>query len=508
MKNVLPIRFITTLLLILAFAVSNANAIEEFKITASDADRDDEFGNSVSISGDYALVGSPRNSDDGSQSGSAYVYVRNDGEWTEQIKLTASDADTGDFFGRSLSIDGDYAIISAYRNDNDGEMSGAAYIFARDGEEWTEQAKLTASDADVGDYFGLSVSISGDYAIAGAYGNDDRGENSGSAYIFVHDEGDWVEQAKITAHDTNFEDYFGCAVSISGDYAIIGAEGDSDFGISSGSAYIFVRNGDEWREQAKLNADDEREIDIFGSAVSINENYAVVGALLDDDHGENSGSAYIFVREGDEWTQQAKLEASDGYTEDYFGFSVSINGDRAIVGAYGNDYNGGDLSGSAYIFVREGDEWSEKGKILSSDIGSGDGFGYSVSIHGDYAITGSPGDSDYGGYSGSAYIYSGLDSLAVERNDKSFPLSYFLSPAYPNPFNSTTSISFELPINSDVLITLVDLNGRQVCTLADVHLAAGSHNLTWKAKDYPAGVYLCRMEAGGFVDIRKLMLVR
>jgi hypothetical protein len=508
MKNVLPIRLITTLLLILVFAVSNANAIEEFKITASDADRNDEFGNSVSISGDYALIGSPRNNDDGYQSGSAYVFLRNDGEWIEQAKLTASDADSGDHFGLSLSIDGDYAIIGAYRNDDNGELSGAAYIFARNGDEWTQQAKLTASDACAGDYFGLSVSISGDYAIAGAYGNDDRGENSGSAYIFIRDGDDWVEQAKITTHDANFEDYFGCAVSINGDYAVVGAEGDSDFGISSGSAYIFAREGGEWREQAKINADDEREVDILGSAVSINGNYAVVGASLDDDHGENSGSAYIFVKDGEDWTQQAKLNASDAGAEDYFGFSVSISGDRTIVGAYGNGYDRGEISGSAYIFLREGDEWSETGKILSSDIASGDGFGYSVSIHDEYAIAGSPGDSDDGGYSGSAYIYSGLDSLAVDSNDKSFPLSYFLSPAYPNPFNSTTRISFDLPINSNVLITLVDLNGRQVCTLADVHLTAGSHSLTWNAKDYPTGVYLCRMEAGGFVDTRKLMLVR
>ncbi|NQU06210.1 MAG: T9SS type A sorting domain-containing protein [Calditrichaeota bacterium] len=500
-----------TFLLILVFAVSNANAIEEFKITASDAHANDEFGTSVAISGDYAIVGSPRNDDDGDRSGSAYIFVRDDWEWTEQAKLTASDADSGDFFGRSLSISGDYAIVSAYRNGDNGELSGSAYIFARDGEEWTEQAKLTASDADAYDYFGWRVSISGDYAIVGAYGNDDGRHDSGSAYIFVRNGDNWVEQAKITAHDAGIEDYFGGAVSISGNYAIIGAEGDSDFGISSGSAYIFVRDGDEWHEQAKLNADDAYEIDIFGFAVSINGDYAIVGAYLNDSNGWDSGSAYVFIRDGEEWTQQAKLNASDAGSFDYFGYSVSISGDYAIVGAHGNNYNGGEYFGSAYIFVRDGEEWSETGKIVASDIGSDDGFGYFVSNYDNYAIVGSPGDCDDGEFSGSAYIYSGLDSLAVPDfgwNEAAFPNGFFLSPAYPNPFNSTTSISYELVKPCRISIRIYDVDGRLMTTLIDNEGTPGRYRTTWNGHGMASGVYVVRMNVSGDVLSHKVVLLK
>ena len=227
--------------------------------------------------------------------------------------------------------------------------------------DWTNEQKLTASDGATYDYFGNSVSIDGDYAVIGAWKDGDNWSMFGSAYIFHKSGTTWTEQAKITALDGAAEDYFGYSVSISGDYAVIGAWKDGDHGYWSGSAYIFHRSGTSWTQQIKLTAPDAAAGDWFGYSVSISEDYAVIGAHWDDDNGANSGSAYIFLRSGTTWTQQAKLTASDGAAEDEFGRSVSIDGDYVVVGACHDDDDGTD-SGSAYIFHRSGHKLDTAGK--------------------------------------------------------------------------------------------------------------------------------------------------
>jgi hypothetical protein len=291
------------------------------------------------------------------------------------------------------------------RGDSDnGNYSGSAYIYKRDGTTWSQQAKLTASDGAAGDTFGCSVSISGDYAISGAHYDNDGNYSSGSAYIYKRDGTAWSQQAKITASDSAAHDCFGNSVSISGDYAIVGAYHDEDNGHLSGSAYIFKRDGTTWSQQAKIMASDGTAVDTFGYSVSISCGYGIVGALFDDDHGIASGSAYIFKREGTVWGEQAKITASDGTTVECFGSSVSISGNRVIVGAVYDD-DGGNESGSAYIYKRDGTTWSQQAKITTSDGTTGDLFGNSVSISGDYVIVGAYGDDDNGDDSGSAYIY-------------------------------------------------------------------------------------------------------
>jgi hypothetical protein len=340
---------------------------QQAKLVASDGDASDEYGRSVSVSGDYAIAGAHFDDDNGYNSGSAYIFVMNDvncSEWDEAAKLTASDGDAGDYFGRSVFINGNYVIAGAYGDEDNGSNSGSAYIFRRDGEYWSEQAKLTALDGSSGDWFGYSVSISGDYAIVGAYRNDSNGSDSGSAYIFKRDGTNWSEQAKLTASDGAADDYFGYSVSISGDYAIVGAYGDDDADDITGSAYIFRRDGISWNEQAKLTASDGFGNDYFGQSVSISGNHAIVGAKGNDDYGEESGSAYIFKRDGAIWSEQVKLTAADGAAYDSFGYSVSIGGSYILAGAYGDDDNGND-SGSVYVF----------GKVLcpASDL-NGDCF--------------------------------------------------------------------------------------------------------------------------------------
>ncbi len=376
---------------------------EQEKLFAPDGARDDRFGSSVSINGGYVIVGVPLDDDDGRDSGSAYIFKHTGTSWAQQSKLMASDSNLGDFFGISASISGDYAIVGAYGDDDNGTESGSAYIFKRSDvasdPNWYQQAKLTASDGASDDRFGAGsgVAIDGDYAIVGAWRGDGNEPNSGSAYIFKRDpnNGAWSEQSKLTAPDGVAEDRFGLTVSISGGYAIVGAWRADGNEPNSGCAYVFKRDGASWVEQVKLTASDGVYWDHFGSSVSISGDYSIVGAPLDDDSGTNSGSAYVFKCSGEvndpNWYQQTKLIASDGAAKDDFGWSVSISADYVIVGAYGDDDNG-DYAGSAYIFERGEDvndpNWYEQDKLLASDGAAGDWFGQSVSMKGDYAIVG------------------------------------------------------------------------------------------------------------------------
>jgi len=392
-------------------ALAQCSPQELAKLLASDAEASDCFGNSVFVSGDTAVIGAYY--DDhagGTDAGSAYVFVRLGCVWTQQAKLTASDAASGDSFGYSVAISGDTAVIgAAFDTHAGGDHAGSAYVFVRSGGVWTEQAKLTASDAAEYDAFGYSVGVSGDTAVIGAaFDTHAGGDYAGSAYVFVRSGGVWTEQAKLTASDAAGGEYFGSSVSISGDTAVIGAPYDTHAGEDyAGSAYVFVYSGSAWTEQAKLTASDAAEYDSFGYSVAVSGDTAVIGAVYDTHAGgDYAGSAYVFVRSGGVWTQQAKLTASDAALADRFGISVSISGDTAVVGAHYDDHAGGSDAGSAYVFVRSGGIWTQQAKLTASDAAAEDGFGISVAATGDTAVIGAYQDDNAGGTdAGSAYVF-------------------------------------------------------------------------------------------------------
>ncbi len=398
-----------------------ASLVEQVaKLTAADGAAGDMFGISVSVSGDTAIAGAHQDDDAGHHSGSAYVFERDEGgpgNWGQVAKLTAADGAFSDWFGWSVSVSGTAAIVGAFGDDDAGTESGSAYIFERDEGgpgSWGQVAKLTAADDAAYDNFGKSVSVSGTAAIVGAYGDDDAGSYSGSAYVFERDEGgpgNWGQVAKLTADDAAASGWFGWSVSISGTAAIVGALGGDD----AGSAYVFERDEggpDNWGQVAKLTADDGADYDQFGWSVSVSGTAAIIGACLDDDAGRNSGSAYAFERdEGGSWGQVAKLTADDGETEGWFGWSVSVSGTAAIVGAYGNEADS--FSGSAYVFERdEGgpDNWGQVVKLTAADGAASDHFGLSVSVSGGTAIAGAYGDDDA---SGSAYVFRSRPLLTI-----------------------------------------------------------------------------------------------
>ena len=375
---------------------------QQAKLTASDAAGGDRFGYSVSIDGDTALMGAIFET---SSSGSVYVFIRSGAVWTQQAKLRASDAASADQFGFSVSLSGDTAVIGAKLDDDKGSASGSAYVFTRSGSTWSEQAKLTASDGVAFDEFGASVSASGDYALIAAARNDDAGSSSGSAYVFVRSGTNWTQQAKLTAADAAGNDWFGISVSLDGDTAVVGSYFDDDHGSSSGSVYVFTRSGIAWSQQQKITASDAAPSDQFGISVSVEGNSALIGANFGDDGASDAGSAYVFTRTGSTWSEQAKLIPSDPEEDAWFGNAVSISGDVALVGAQYQDAKGFD-SGAAYVFTRSGSVWNQQSKLVSADGRSSDIFGSAVSISDDVALIGVRADDDAGSNSGSAYIFT------------------------------------------------------------------------------------------------------
>jgi len=446
--------------------------VQQAYLKASNPETDDYFGHSAAISGDTVVVGAwgedsastAINGDQGDNSaenaGAAYVFVRSGGVWSQQAYLKPFNTGSFDLFGISVAIDGDTIVVGAPWEDgssvgvdgpdNDGANgSGAAYVFVRTGATWTQQAYLKASNTGAGDQFGVSVAVSGDTVIVGAWEEDNSASNSGAAYVFVRDATTWSQQAYLKASNVGMWDRFGVSVDIDGDTAVVGADreassatgvdGDQsdNSALNAGAAYVFVRNGAVWSQQAYLKASNTTAYDLFGEAVAVSGDTVVVGATGEDSsatgvNGDeqnndalNSGAAYVFVRNEGAWSQQAYLKASNTGAGDFFGLGVSVDGHRVLVGAHGEssgatgfDGDGGDdsapYSGAAYLFERTGGVWTQRHYIKASNAEADDIFGYAVAIDGDtFAVSAMQESSGASGVNGDQSDNSAFAAGAV-----------------------------------------------------------------------------------------------
>ncbi len=380
------------------------------KLQAADGSAGDQFGGSVAISGDTAVVGANSIAGTVSGPGAAYVFVRSGGNWTLQQKLTANDGAAEDAFGSYVAIDGDTVVVGAFSDTVGNNTSqGSAYVFVRTGTAWTQQQKLTAGDGEDFDIFGRSVAISGNTVAVGAAASDPEGLiDQGAAYIYVRTGTTWAQQQKLTAVDGASSDFFGDSIAVVGDTVLVGATEDTTgANTQQGSAYVFTRTGTEWTQQQKLTASDGAMSDNFGFSVALAGDTAVVGTLQNVGATFQQGSAYVFVRIGTNWTQQQKLLADDGATGDSFGNSVSIVGDTVVVGASGDTNGSNGQQGSAYIFTRSETAWTQQQKLTADDGATNDSFGASVAVTNDAVIIGSLGDTIGGNtFQGSAYVFA------------------------------------------------------------------------------------------------------
>lgn len=344
----------------------------------------DGFGRSVSISGDTAVIGGSK---DGV--GAAFVFMRNNTAWLRQQVLLPSDAAPVMHFGYDVYIEGDTIAVS-------GNLK-SVYIFTKTDNIWTEEAKL---DADDGVPIG-GAAISGNRIIAGAVA--DNG-NRGAAYIFVKNDGVWRQEAKLIDSDPHVGEHFGSSVGISGDTAIIGVQFDRAGSVQGpGSAFVFVRNGSNWIQQAHLKPSDGTIGNRFGGSIDIDGDTAIVGAIGLD--YSPLGGAYIYVRNGTTWNEQVKLTRSDAEMKEEFGSDVDIDGDTVIVGAMRDKVGANIDQGSAYVFSRIGNVWTEQSKLVANDGMSHELLGYSVAISGGVAIAGQA-TFRFENKRGAAYIFT------------------------------------------------------------------------------------------------------
>jgi hypothetical protein len=351
------------------------------------------MGWAVAVDGDTAVVSAPLHDHQGNDSGSAYVYVRDGDAWVEKAELLPSDGQQGDHAGQNrIALDGDTILIGAHRHGVGDQLGmGAVYVFERNGSEWIETAKLTARDGEPGDQFGVAVELDGNTAIIGANGDRNPNATRGSVYVFVREDGEWSQQARLFSAQA-VEGYtgFGERLSIDGDRVAVGAFRTGFQGFDSGSAYIFEREGSTWSHQATILPDDGKNRDQF-SIVAIQGNTLMVGACRCHAPLEG-GSVYVFTRIGSEWIQQQEFYPLDGEALDGFGASVAFVGSTAVIGAPGHDTN---PAGAAYLFAREGDTWVEQQKLLPRNSKPHDKFGARVATDGKTILIGSRGELGY-----------------------------------------------------------------------------------------------------------------
>ncbi len=397
-------------------AVGQCGPVE---LLASDPHQAAQLGAAVAIADEagIALIGANQDDGAGNSAGAAYVYLRDpaDGSWQEAMKLAGSDAKIGDFFGDVVAMtpDATTLLITAGNQSQGGGGGGTVYVFERRGSVWLEQAQLTPPDnppPPLAFGKGLAISEDGTIAAIGAWKDTDGGNWAGAVYVFVREPrtSRWEFEVKLITSDAAEDDQFGQSVDLSADGNIL-VGGASQDDVATGAAYVFVRDPktSRWFEQIKLTASDAEPIALFGFSVAISADgdTILVGAADDDEQAVGAGAAYVFVRDGNTWFEQAKLTALDGSFLDKFGSSVALSadGDRAVIGALHATAG----LGAAYFFTRNGNTWTQRSKFGVCDGESLDLFGERVDISGDgqTALVGSRWrDVDFLNQ-GAAYVY-------------------------------------------------------------------------------------------------------
>jgi glutamine cyclotransferase len=372
------------------------------KLFGSQTDGYDEFGSAVAVRGNRAIVGARGDEQGTLSTGAAYVYRNPGSGWAEEQRLVAPSGAASDLFGSAVAIEGNVAVVCAEGDDNaKGQDAGSAFVFRNNGTAWVLEQQLLASDGKASDRFGCSVAIAGDRIVVGAREKDGIGANSGGAYVFRYSGSQWVEEAALQASDMASLDEFGSAVAIDGNTIMVGAQKDPIGGGSSGSVYVYHYTGTSWAEAQRFYPQAGDDLAYFGNSIALDGQYAIVGARETDDVILGNGTAHVFRYNGSQWVEHQRLHASDPDYFAYFGAGVSLSGGLAAVGAEGDQYG----TGAVYLYALEGDKWVEQCKYIGDDPLPWDRLGAAVSLSGTSLWAGAWGSNERGlSNAGSAYV--------------------------------------------------------------------------------------------------------
>lgn len=488
-------------LCILSHSLNCQNQISKLK--PSDGGAEDFFGNAVSINGKTVIVGARFEDTNGWGAGAAYIFRNIGNEWKEEQKIIGSEIDEMDFFGTCVDVSGDLAVVGA-PNDRG---TGTVYVYRRINSNWIEEKILQASDGYNGELFGNEVAVnsSSNMIVVGAPMDNLQ---VGSAYIFIYNGSDWIEAQNICANDCFAGDKFGFSISISEDGKVI-LVGDVGAN-SSGRAHAFIQDGEIWVRVSKLTPNQGTYADAFGASVSICKDITVVGSRYDDVDFLDSGSSHIYIRQGNNWIWKTKICAYDRHENQRFGYACIENG-LILVGATHDNQNGLE-SGAAYIFKLQNDEWIQAAKILPEDGFAEDWFGSAVKISENIAVISSPYDNDNGINSGSVYLFDISDLTEVEQEFNSETNAYSLSQNFPNPFNPITKIKYSIPKNEFVRLVVFDVLGNEITKLVNEQKSAGKYEVEFIAKNIKpnlsSGVFFYSFKAGVYRQTNKFIYIK
>ncbi len=396
---------ITYLTLLSAFILTpNLQAQTEQKVIPTNGAANDELARSVCVRGNIAIAGSPMDNETNNNQGSAYISRFDGNNWAEEQKIVASDGMADDDFGRSVAIENDIAVIGAPYTDDNGTNSGSVYVYRYDGSTWNFEQKIFPNVPAAGDEFGLAVSLDQGKLLIGAPKEDgSTTTNRGAAYFFSYNGSAWVEDQKVIYGFASDDDFFGYSLDLDDDRAVISAYLDDDNGVNSGSAFVYDFDGTNWIETQKLTASNGATGDAYGFAVSVEDDMIACGAYANSTKAAGAGAVYVYELSGT-WTEDTILYASDFNLDDWFGFSLELDSTSLAIGSWHNDDLGAE-SGSCYFFRYTGSEWLEEFNLTASDGDLSDEYGFDVSVDGMQLLVASPMDDDNGTNSGSQYFY-------------------------------------------------------------------------------------------------------
>ncbi|MFN0035849.1 MAG: HYR domain-containing protein [Saprospiraceae bacterium] len=483
---------------------------------ATDGAAAEEYGVSVGIDGDYAIVGSKQKSA-GQTVGSAYILFRDKNgtnEWGQIIELSAPGLQAGDNFGASVAIAGGVAAVGAPSDDDLFANQGSVYIYhqnANNPAQWDFEKKIAAGDANTNDNFGASVALNSGRLVAGANQNDASGSNAGAAYIFYRNLGgadNWGQAAKLLAITGAADDGLGVSVDIHGDFAIVGANGVDGLQQNTGAAYIFGRNqfgADAWGQVARLRPSQPTGNDNFGATVGISGPWAIVGADRNSLKGANAGAAFFYNKNQNgilnSWGQSQIVLDYDGQAGDRFGSAVGIDGAYAVITARGDNPFGGS-SGSGFVFLLDGNHWARVDYLFDNGGQNGDALGSSAAISGRNIILGAPLDNTALSDQGSVVLYGGLCDTQLrpggdgqQRDDLSPNASEASVHCFPVPFSDVLNIEVKGIKSADAQLTILNAMGQVVTNLYKGAIETDMI-FQWQAMQAADGLYFLRMTTG------------
>ncbi len=494
----LRIKYCLTTLFVLLCGTLNAATITlstKLAPVAGEAASFDRMGQAVAVSGNTAVVGAYLATQSGSSdAGTAYVFLRNGtASWARQQKIAHPNPAVNDLFGNAVAISGDTIAIAAILDDEGAATNaGAVYIFTRSGSVWTLQQRVIANDPTSDAGFGRSVAIEGNTLLVGAHRAN---AGKGAAYVYTRSGSTWTQQQRLVASDGLVGDYLGASVAISGDRLVLGAE-RADAGVGSptvvadaGAAYAFQRSGGIWSQQTKLIPATFSQDDNFGISVAISGATIAVGQpFLGTGVSDNKGAVIVFSEASGTWTRTATVLASDASANDFFGRSVSLSSDMLVVGAYFDDFDRSSTTivngGSAYLYRRSGNNWTELDKLLGNDTVLNDLMGSAVAISGAAMIIGAPLDGASPlSESGTAFVHARDDvtvtDVSVSTATPAFGESISISAVVtPSEFDVGTPEGFVQFFSGSLSMGTVQLGASNTATLNFTPSSSGNHHIT------------------------------